>query len=260
MANIYTLVNQKGGVGKTTTTINLGAYLAYYGQRVLLVDIDPQSNTTSCLGIDKHGVKSGTYEALLRTGNLEESILHNTKLKLSLLPASPSLAGAEVELVGELARESRLKDALAPIQDRYDYILIDCPPSLGLLTLNGMTAAQDGLLIPVQCEYLALEGLSLLTQTIEKVRNAIFPNLKVRGVVMTMYDGRTNLSKDVVEEVRKHFPKLVLDAVIPRSVRLAEAPSYGLPVLSYYPNSPGAKAYHQMAREILETDGVAVPA
>ncbi len=260
MANIYTLVNQKGGVGKTTTTINLGAYLAYYGQRVLLVDTDPQSNTTSCLGIDKHGVKSGTYEALLRTGNTEESILHNSKLKLSLLPASPSLAGAEVELVGELARESRLKDALAPIQDRYDYILIDCPPSLGLLTLNGMTAAQDGLLIPVQCEYLALEGLSLLTQTIEKVRNAIFPNLKVRGVVMTMYDGRTNLSKDVVAEVRKHFPKLVLDAVIPRSVRLAEAPSYGLPVLSYYPNSPGAKAYHQMAREILETDGVAVPA
>ncbi|MCH7479860.1 MAG: ParA family protein [Chloroflexi bacterium] len=260
MANIYTLVNQKGGVGKTTTTINLGAYLAYYGQRVLLVDTDPQSNTTSCLGIDKHGVKSGTYEALLRTGNTEESILHNSKLKLSLLPASPSLAGAEVELVGELARESRLKDALAPIQDRYDYILIDCPPSLGLLTLNGMTAAQDGLLIPVQCEYLALEGLSLLTQTIEKVRNAIFPNLKVRGVVMTMYDGRTNLSKDVVEEVRKHFPKLVLEAVIPRSVRLAEAPSYGLPVLSYYPNSPGAKAYHQMAREILETDGVAVPA
>ena len=260
MANIYTLVNQKGGVGKTTTTINLGAYLAYYGQRVLLVDIDPQSNTTSCLGIDKYGVQSGIYEALLKTGNPEESILHNPRLKLSLLPASPALAGAEVELVGELARESRLKDALAPLQDRYDYMLIDCPPSLGLLTLNGMAAAQDGLLIPVQCEYLALEGLGSLNQTIEKVRNAIFPNLKVRGVVMTMYDGRTNLSKDVVKEVRKHFPNLVLEAVIPRSVRLAEAPSYGLPVLSYYPGSPGAKAYHQLAREILETDGVAVPA
>ena len=260
MANIYTLANQKGGVGKTTTTINLGAYLAYYGQRVLLVDTDPQSNTTSCLGIDKYGVKSGTYEALLKTGNPEESILHNPRLKLSLLPASPALAGAEVELVSELARESRLKDALAPLQNRYDYILIDCPPSLGLLTLNGMAAAQDGLLIPVQCEYLALEGLSSLSQTIEKVRNAIFPNLKVRGVVMTMYDGRTNLSKDVVEEVRKHFPNLVLEAVIPRSVRLAEAPSYGLPVLAYYPDSPGAKAYHQLARDILETDGVAVPA
>ena len=260
MANIYTLVNQKVGVGKTTTTINLGAYLAYYGQRVLLVDTDPQSNTTSCLGIDKYRVKSGTYEALLQTGNPKDSILHNPRLKLSLLPASPDLAGAEVELVGELARESRLKDALAPLQDRYDYILIDCPPSLGLLTLNGMAAAQDGLLIPVQCEYLALEGLSSLRQTIEKVRNAIFPNLKVRGVLMTMYDGRTNLSKDVVKEVRKHFPNLVLEAIIPRSVRLAEAPSYGLPVLSYYPDSPGAKAYHHLAREILETDGVAVPA
>jgi chromosome partitioning protein len=258
LANIYTLVNQKGGVGKTTTTINLGAYLAYYGQRVLLVDADPQSNTTSCLGIDKYTVKSGTYEALLKAGDAEESVLHNARLKLSLLPASPALAGAEVELVGELARESRLKDALEPLQDRYDYILIDCPPSLGLLTLNGMAAAQDGLLIPVQCEYLALEGLSSLSHTIEKVRNAIFPALKIRGVLMTMYDGRTNLSKDVVEEVRKHFPKLVLDAVIPRSVRLAEAPSYGLPVLAYYPNSPGAKAYHQMAREILETDGVKV--
>ena len=153
MANIYTLVNQKGGVGKTTTTINLGAYLAYYGQRVLLVDTDPQSNTTCCLGIDKHGVTGGTYEALLRTGNTEESILHNSKLKLSLLPASPSLAGAEVELVGELARESRLKDALEPIQDRYDYILIDCPPSQGLLTWHVMTAAHDGIVIPVECKY-----------------------------------------------------------------------------------------------------------
>ena len=261
MAYIYTLVNQKGGVGKTTTTINLGAYLAYYGQRVLLVDADPQSNSTSCLGIDKYTVKSGTYEALLKAGDAEESVLHNARLKLSLLPASPALAGAEVELVGELARESRLKDALAPLQDRYDYILIDCPPSLGLLTLNGMAAAQDGLLIPVQCEYLALEGLSSLNQTIEKVRNAIFPALKIRGVLLTMYDGRTNLSKDVVEEVRKHFPNLVFNAVIPRNVRLAEAPSYGLPVLAYYPNSPGAKAYHEMAHEILESDGVkaAVP-
>lgn len=258
MANIYTLVNQKGGVGKTTTAINLGAYLAHYGQHVLLVDIDPQSNATSCLGIDKNEVKTGTYEALIKSGNTEESILHNHRLNLSLLPASPDLAGAEVELVGELARESRLKEALAPFQDRYDYILIDCPPSLGLLTLNGMAAAQDGLLIPVQCEYLALEGLSSLSQTIEKVRRALYPDLKVRAVVMTMYDGRTNLSKDVVSEVRKHFPDLVLNTVIPRSVRLAEAPSYGLPILAYYPDSPGAKAYHQLAREILKTDGVRI--
>ncbi|MEK6256871.1 MAG: AAA family ATPase, partial [Chloroflexota bacterium] len=202
MAITYTLVNQKGGVGKTTTTINLGAYLAHYGQRVLLVDVDPQSNTTSCLGIDKLAVKKGTYEALLKNGNAEDSILHNTRLKLSLLPASPALAGAEVELVGEMARESRLRDALSPLQSEYDYILIDCPPSLGLLTLNGMAAAKNGLIIPVQCEYLALEGLSSLNQTIQKVRQAIYSNLKVRGVVMTMYDGRTNLSKDVVDEVK----------------------------------------------------------
>ncbi|MDH5507174.1 MAG: ParA family protein [Anaerolineae bacterium] len=256
MAQTYTLVNQKGGVGKTTTTINLGAYLAYYGQRVLLVDVDPQSNTTSCLGIDKHTVKNGTYEALLHSGNAETSILHNPRLKLSLLPATPALAGAEVELVSELARENRLKEALEPLQDRYDYILIDCPPSLGLLTLNGMVAAKDGLLIPVQCEYLALEGLSMLSQTIERVRKAVYPDLKVRGVVLTMFDSRTNLAKDVVEEVRKHFPNLVLNAIIPRSVRLAEAPSYGLPILAYYADSPGAIAYDELAREVLQADGV----
>jgi len=259
VALIYTLVNQKGGVGKTTTAINLGAYLAHYGQRVLLVDIDPQSNTTSCLGIDKHNVESGSYEALLDEVPAAESILHNPRLKLSLLPASPSLAGAEVELVSMLARESKLKHALEPIEARYDYILIDCPPSLGLLTLNGMVAAKDGLLIPVQCEYLALEGLSMLTQTIERVRRAIFPSLKVRGVVLTMYDGRTNLAKDVVAEVRRHFPNLVMDVVIPRSVRLAEAPSYGLPILAYFPNSPGAQAYHALARQVLAEDGVSVP-
>ncbi|KAA3644964.1 MAG: ParA family protein [Chloroflexi bacterium] len=257
MARIYSIVNQKGGVGKTTTTINLGAYLAYFGQRVLLVDLDPQSNATSCLGIDKDGVKGGTYDALL--GDLETGdILHNPRLKLSLLPASPGLAGAEVELVNELARESRLKEALQEVDDRYDYILIDCPPSLGLLTLNGMVAAQDGLVIPVQTEYLALEGLGSLLQTIQRVREHIFTDLKVRGVVLTMFDGRTNLSNDVVEEVRKHFPDEVMDTVIPRSVRLAEAPSYGVPVLSYYPSSPGAKAYQELARELLAADGVKV--
>lgn len=258
MTRIYTLVNQKGGVGKTTTAINLGAYLAYYGKRVLLVDLDPQSNATSCLGVDKNGVKSGTYEALL--GQLEpgQGVLHNPRLKLSLLPASPALAGAEVELVNELAREARLKEALKNTHDRYDYILIDCPPSLGLLTLNGMVAAQDGLIIPVQCEYLALEGLSLLTQTVQRVRNAIFPELRIRGVVLTMYDGRTNLSRDVIEEVRRHFSGEVLKSVIPRSVRLAEAPSYGLPVLAYAPQSPGAQAYDELAREVLQADGVQV--
>jgi chromosome partitioning protein len=260
MSRIYTLVNQKGGVGKTTTTINLGAYLAHFGQRVLLVDIDPQANTTSCLGIDKHSVETGAYEVILQNANIHDSVMNNPGLKLSLLPATPSLAGAEVELVSEMARESRLKEALAPIQDGFDYILIDCPPSLGLLTLNGMVAAQDGLIIPVQCEYLALEGLSLLNQTIQRVRNALFQTLTIRAVVMTMYDGRTNLSKDVVEEVRRHFPNQVLDALIPRSVRLAEAPSYGLPILAYYPDSPGAVAYEQLAREVLAADGIAIPA
>jgi chromosome partitioning protein len=258
MARIYTLVNQKGGVGKTTTTINLGAYLAYFGQRVLLVDLDPQSNTTACLGIDKRTVKSGTYEAVIDSAIVPESILHNPRLKLSLLPASPGLAGAEVELVNELAREHRLKEALAPIQGRYDYVLIDCPPSLGLLTLNGMVAAKDGLIIPVQCEYLALEGISLLTETISRVRNAVYPGLKIRGVVLTMYDGRTNLSQDVVDEIRRHFPKEVMEAIIPRSVRLAEAPSYGVPILAYHASSPGARAYEELAREVLAADGVAV--
>ena len=259
MAKIYTIVNQKGGVGKTTTTINLGAYLAYFGQRVLLVDIDSQANTTSCLGIDKNGVKSGSYEAMVEEREISESILHNPRLKISILPASPSLAGAEVELVNELAREQRLRNSLKAVEDRYDYILIDCPPSLGLLTLNGMVAAKDGLIIPVQCEYLALEGLSMLIETIARVKKAVFPGLEVRGVVMTMFDNRTNLSRDVVAEVGKHFPAQIMKNIVPRSVRLAEAPSYGLPILAYYPNSPGAKAYEELAKEVLVGDGVKIP-
>ena len=256
MACIYTIVNQKGGVGKTTTAINLGAYLASYGQRVLLVDIDPQANTTSCLGIDKNAIQNGTYQALNDPVQVDEAILHNPRLKLSLLPSSPNLTGAEIELISELSREQRLKKALSPIEDRYDYILIDCPPSLGLLTLNGMIAAKDGLIIPVQCEYLALEGISQLIQTIERVQNAIFPELIVRGVLLTMYDSRTNLSKDVVEEIQKHFPKQTFKSIVPRSIRLAEAPSYGLPILSYQPSSPGAKAYNELAQEIMKKDGV----
>ncbi len=256
MGRIYTLVNQKGGVGKTTTAINLGAYLAYYGQKVLLVDLDPQANATSCLKIDKHAVRGGTYDVLVAGAPVLNHILHNPRLKLSLLPATPALAGGEVELVNELARETRLKQALALIVERYDYILVDCPPSLGLLTLNGIVAAQDGLIIPVQCEYLALEGLGQLTYTINRVRSALYPGLRVRGVVMTMYDGRTNLSNDVVKEVRRFFPDQVFGAVIPRTVRLAEAPSYGQPISSYAPSSNGAQAYASLAREILEGDGL----
>ena len=259
MARIYTIVNQKGGVGKTTTAINLGAYLGYYGQRVLLVDIDPQANATSSLGIDKNTVRSGTYEVLIRTTAVGPQVLHNPRLKLSLLPATPSLAGAEVELVDVAKRETRLREALHAVNERYDYILIDCPPSLGLLTINGLLAGQNGVIIPVQCEYLALEGLGALTQTIQRVRTNLYPELEVRGVVLTMYDGRTRLATDVVSEVRKYFPDQVFESVIPRSIRLAEAPSYGIPISIYAPDSTAAKAYAALARELLAKDGILIP-
>ncbi len=254
MTRIYTLVNQKGGVGKTTTTINLGAYLAQLGQRVLVVDLDPQANATSCLGVDKLSVQGGTYEALLGDANIASYVLLNERLKLSLLPSSPSLAGAEVELVDELAREVRLRKAIEPLASKYDYVLIDCPPSLGLLTVNGLMAAINGVIVPVQCEYLALEGLGQLTQTIERVRSLLFPELNVRGVVLTMFDSRTNLSTDVVAEVNRHFPEQVFRSVIPRSIRLAEAPSYGLPISAYAPTSVGAVAYEALAKELLKSD------
>jgi chromosome partitioning protein len=260
MGRIYTLANQKGGVGKTTTAINLGAYLAFYGQRVLLIDLDPQANATSCLKIDKNSIRGGTYEVLISSSPAVNFILYNTKLKLSILPSTPGLAGAEVELVNELAREVRLKKALASLAERYDYILVDCPPSLGLLTLNGLVAAEDGLIIPVQCEYLALEGLGQLVKTINRVRSALVPELSIRGVLLTMYDGRTNLSNDVVHEVKRFFPKHVFETIIPRSVRLAEAPSFGQPVSIYAPSSTGAVAYAALAREVLEKDGVTMPA
>ncbi len=260
MGRVYTLVNQKGGVGKTTTAINLGAYLAQLGQRVLIVDIDPQANATSCLGVDKHTVKGGSYEALLGLSAASGHILRNPRLNLSLLPSSPSLAGAEVELVGEEGRESRLRRALEPLVERFDYILVDCPPSLGLLTVNGLLAARDGVIIPVQCEYLALEGLGQLTQTLQRVRAGLFPEMKISGVVLTMFDGRTNLSNDVITEVNRHFPQQVFKSVIPRSIRLAEAPSYGLPISAYAPGSSGAQAYESLAREVLERDGILVTA
>lgn len=254
MTKIYTLVNQKGGVGKTTSTINLAAYLAKLGQRVLVVDLDPQANATSCLGVDKLDVENSTYDALLGDDDIFPFILLNERLKLSLLPSSPALAGAEVELVDELARESRLRKAVQKVANRYDYVLIDCPPSLGLLTVNGLMAAMDGVVVPVQCEYLALEGLGQLTETIERVRSALFPDLKVRGVILTMFDNRTNLSADVVREVNKHFPNQVFKSIIPRNIRLAEAPSYGLPISEYAPHSPGAEAYGALAKELLKGD------
>ena len=259
MGRIYTLVNQKGGVGKTTTAINLGAYLAYFGQRVLIVDIDPQANATSCLGVDKNTVRGSTYDAMLGSTPANSLVLFNERLKLSLLPSSPALAGAEVELVSQPGRETRLKQAIASLAGRYDYMLIDCPPSLGLLTVNWLIAARDGVIIPVQCEYLALEGIGQLTQTLQLVRSGLFPELKVRGVVMTMFDGRTKLSSDVVAEVNRHFPEQAFKSVVPRSIRLAEAPSYGLPVSAYAPGSTGAQAYEGLAREVLTGDGVQIP-
>jgi len=254
MVKVYALANQKGGVGKTTTAINLSAYLAQAGKRVLLVDIDPQANATSSLGIDKNTIRGGTYQALLNEGSSARFILHNPSLKIWVLPASPALAGAEVELVAAENRESRLLRALEPLSEQYDYILIDCPPSLGLLTLNGLVGARDGVLIPVQCEYLALEGLGQLTHTLDRIRSHIFPGLKIRGVLMTMFDGRTNLANDVVSEVKNFFPQLVFDTIVPRSIRLAEAPSYGVPISVYDPRSNGATAYQALAQEIITAD------
>jgi chromosome partitioning protein len=259
MGRIYTLVNQKGGVGKTTTAINLGSYLAHFGQRVLIVDIDPQANATSCLGVDKHNVRGSSYDAMLGSTSASSLVLYNERLKLALLPSSPALAGAEVELVDMPGRETRLKQAVTPLAERYDYVLIDCPPSLGLLTVNGLIAARDGVIIPVQCEYLALEGLGQLTQTLQLIRSGLFPELKVRGVVLTMFDVRTRLSTDVVTEVNRHFPEQAFKSVVPRSIRLAEAPSYGLPVSDYSPRSSGARAYEGLAREVLAGDGVQIP-
>lgn len=259
MARIYTIVNQKGGVGKTTTAINLSAYLGMYNQNVLIVDLDSQANATSCLGVDKRTIKSGTYEVIIGATAIGPQILRNPRFKMSLLPSSPALAGAEVELKDITEREFRLKNALTAVAGRYDYIIIDCPPSLSLLTINGLVAAQSGVIIPVQCEYLALEGLGQLSQTLNKVRSTILPDLVVRGVLLTMFDSRTNLANDVVSEVHKFFPNQVFKSIIPRNIRLAEAPSYGQPITIYAPDSSAAKAYHSLALEILEQDGVSIP-
>lgn len=256
MGKVYTIVNQKGGVGKTTTTINLGAYLGWFGQKVLLIDLDPQANATSCLGIDRHTIENGTYEVLIGSQPITDQILHNSRFKLSILPSSPNLAGAEIEMIDLSERETRLAKLVSGLTIRYDYILIDCPPSLGLLTLNGLIAAKDGVIIPVQTEYLALEGLGQLTKTLARVRQNLFPDLLIRGVLLTMFDGRTNLATDVMKEVQKFFPEQVFNTFIPRSVRLAEAPSFGMPISVYSPDSSGAKAYRNLAMELMSRDGV----
>ncbi len=251
----YALVNQKGGVGKTTTAISIGAELGLQGMKVLIVDCDPQANATSCLGIDPGSVKEGTYDALIGRLPASDCVLHSPNLKLTLLPSSPALAGAQIEMVDQAERESALKHALSPLGEHFDYVLIDCPPSLGLLTLNGLLAATNGVIIPVQCEYLALEGLSQLMQTLQRVRSGLFPALAVRGLLLTMYDSRTRLSKEVADELRGHFGDTVFKAVIPRNIRLAEAPSHGLPIAFYAPSSPGGIAYRELVEEILNADG-----
>ena len=248
------IFNQKGGVGKTTTNINLAACLAMKGKKVLILDIDPQGNTTSGMGILKKGLKRTAYEVLIDDNVEPEEAILSTGLKnLDIIPASVQLAGAEIELVQLEGRERRLKKAIDKIKDKYDYIFIDCPPSLGLLTINSLTAV-DSVLIPIQCEFYALEGVSQLMSTIELVKKNLNKKLEIQGVILSMFDGRTNLSIQVVEEVKKYFRDKVYTTVIPRNVRLAEAPSYGLPITEYDPRSKGALAYMEFAEEFLEQE------
>lgn len=250
---IVAVANQKGGVGKTTTAVNLSACLAAQGKSVLLVDADPQGNSTSGLGAKKEGKGKSVYDVLINDVFVDDATLDTMIPSLKLLPAHISLAGAEVELVNMMAREQILKNALKSTKHNYDYAFIDCPPSLGLLTLNALTAA-DTLLVPIQCEFYALEGLSLLMNTVKLVRKSLNPNLDVEGVVLTMFDSRTNLSQQVVEEVKKFFKNKVYDTIIPRSVRLGEAPSFGLPISLYAPNSAGAAAYSSLASEMIDKE------
>jgi len=253
MVRIISIINQKGGVGKTTTAVNLAAYLAVLGKRVLLVDIDPQGNASSGLGFDYQKIDKGVYEIMaLDEINLPDITLKHKIDNLYIAPATLNLAGAGIELVGLDRREFRLKDQLRPYLHQYDFVLIDNPPSLGLLTINGMVAA-DELLIPVQCEYFALEGLSQLLYTINLVQNNLKPELNILGAILTMYDGRNSLSEAVFYELYQHFPRKIFRSVIPRNIRLAEAPSYGKSILEYEPHSKGAKAYNKLAQEILLT-------
>ena len=250
MVRIISVANQKGGVGKTTTTVNLGASLAYLGKKVLLVDIDAQGNATSGVGIRKPDVKEDIYDILVNEVNIKETILPTSRENLFIVPATLQLAGAEIELTSMMARESRLKLALNEIKDDYDYILIDCPPSLGHLTINAFTAS-DSILIPVQCEYYALEGLSQLLNTVRLVQKHFNPDLAIEGVLLTMFDARTNLGAEVVEEVRRYFQEKVYETVIPRNVRLSEAPSHGLSIIDYDIRSKGAEVYQALAKEVL---------
>ncbi|WP_165007397.1 MULTISPECIES: ParA family protein [unclassified Enterococcus] len=253
MAQIISVANQKGGVGKTTTTVNLGACLASLGKKVLLVDMDAQGNATSGVGIRKPDVSQDIYDVLVNELPIAEATLVTEHENLSIVPATLQLAGAEIELTSMMARESRLKGSLAEIKDQYDYILIDCPPSLGHLTINSFTAS-DSILIPVQCEYYALEGLSQLLNTVRLVQKHFNPELEIEGVLLTMYDARTNLGNEVVEEVRKYFREKVYETIIPRNIRLSEAPSHGKPIIDYDPRSRGAEVYQALAKEVVSRE------
>ncbi|MCC3144717.1 AAA family ATPase [Halanaerobium sp. Z-7514] len=253
MGKKIAIVNQKGGVGKSTTAVNLGAGLAENGLKVLLIDIDPQGNATSGLGIEKSEAEYTIYDLLIESEAAAKAVVKSASKNLDLIPANIELAGAEIELVSIISRESRLKKSIAGISDNYDYIIIDCPPSLGLLTLNALTAA-DSVMVPIQCEYYALEGLGQLMNTIELVRKNLNPDLRVEGVLMTMYDARTNLSEQVIEEVKDYFSDLLFKTIIPRNVRLSEAPSFGQTILDYSSNSKGAKAYRKLAEEVISSE------
>jgi chromosome partitioning protein len=249
VVRVTACTNQKGGVGKTTTVINLAAYLALSGTRTLVIDLDPQGNATSGLGVDRRSIERSAYDALVDRAPIGELVVGTAVERLDLVPSTPALSGAEVELVDVPARERRLAASLADLDDRYDRVLIDCPPSLGLLTVNALTAA-DGVLIPIQTEYYALEGLSQLVNTIRRVREGLNPRLELDGVLLTMYDARTRLSAQVADEVRRHMNGTVYRTVVPRSVRLSEAPSHGLPIALYDPASRGATAYRELAGEV----------
>ena len=253
MAQIISVANQKGGVGKTTTTVNLGACLASLGKKVLLVDMDAQGNATSGVGIRKPDVTKDIYDVLVNELPIDEATLITEHENLSIVPATLQLAGAEIELTSMMARESRLKGSLAEVSSQYDYILIDCPPSLGHLTINSFTAS-DSILIPVQCEYYALEGLSQLLNTVRLVQKHFNPELEIEGVLLTMYDARTNLGNEVVEEVRKYFREKVYETIIPRNIRLSEAPSHGKPIIDYDPRSGGAEVYQALAKEVVSRE------